>query len=320
MPDANTVYVGIDVAKDTLDVHLLSKAGESLRLANAEPGFDQLRRKLKRLPACLVVLEATGGFEIPLAAALSDADIPTAVVNPRQVRDFARSLGILAKTDRIDARVLARFAEAVQPEPRPVLSTEHLAIKELVARRRQLVTMRADDVKRRGTVRSRKVRTDLDAHIQWLDKRIRLIDKDLGNLIRQTPIWREKDDLLRGVPGVGPVLAHTLLAAMPELGQANRRQIAALAGVAPYNRDSGKLRGRRAIWGGRAELRATLYMATLSATRHNPVIAAMYHRLCEAGKTPKVALVACMRKLLTILNAILKTKTPWEERKIPQIT
>ena len=307
-------HVGIDVSKDTLDVCLLEQ-NQTFTVENHYTGLDQIIKHLKTLKGCLVVLEATGGYEIPVAASLHDAGFDVAVVNPRQVRDFARSVGQLAKTDRIDAQIIARFAQATHPQPKPTPSAEHLMLKELITRRRQLIDMRTADKNRLGAVHSREVRKDLADHIRWLDKRINRLDNDLGEIIRNSPIWREKDNLLRSVPGVGDTLSRTLLAALPELGRANRRQITKLVGLAPLNRDSGRMRGRRMIWGGRSSVRAALYMATLSATRHNPVIASLYQRLLDAGKDKKLALTACMRKLLTILNVILKTYVPWSHEK-----
>ena len=309
-------YVGIDVAKETLDVCLLRQ--QAFTVENQPTGLDQIIRRLKTLDACLVVLEATGGYEIPVAATIHHAGFDVVVVNPRQVRDFARSVGQLAKTDRIDAEIIARFAEATKPQPKPTPSSESLQLKELVARRRQLIEMRTADRCRLDQVHSRDVRKDLDAHVKWLDKRIGRIEKELAELIHNSPVWREKDDLLRSVKGVGDTVSRTLLAELPELGRANRREIGKLAGVAPLNRDSGKMRGKRTIWGGRAAVRAALYMGTLSAIRHNPVIASLYRRLLAAGKDPKLALTACMRKLLTILNAILKTGVPWSPEKTLQ--
>ena len=307
-------YVGIDVSKDTLDVCLLQQ-NQAFTVDNHYTGLDQIIKQLKTLDGCLVVLEATGGYEIPVAASLHDAGFDVAVVNPRQIRDFAKSVGQLAKTDRIDAKIIARFAQATNPRSKPVASTEHLMLKELNTRRRQLIDMRTADKNRLGAVHSREVQKDLADHIKWLDKRIERIDKDLGQIIRNSPIWREKDNLLQSVPGVGKTLSRTLLAAVPELGRTNRREISKLIGLAPLNRDSGRMRGRRTIWGGRANVRAVLYMATLSATRYNPVIASLYQRLLDAGKDKKLALTACMRKLLTILNAILKTYVPWRPEK-----
>lgn len=312
-------YVGIDVSKLTLDVCVLPEK-QSFTVDNHYTGLDQIIKRLKHVEACLIVLEATGGYEIPVAASLYDAGFDVAVVNPRQVRDFARSVGELAKTDSIDAQIIARFAQATNPQPKPVPSTEQLMLKELITRRRQLINMRTADKNRLDAVHSREVRKDLSDHIRWLDKRIERIDRDLSEVIRNSPIWREKDNLLQSVPGVGDTLSRTLLAALPELGRANRREIAKLVGVAPLNRDSGQMRGRRTIWGGRHSVRSALYMATLSATRYNPVIASMYQRMLDRGKDKKLALTACMRKLLTILNVILKTYVPWSPEKRLQKT
>jgi len=258
----------------------------------------------------LVVLEATGGMEIPLAGALTAAGIALSIVNPRQVRDYARAMGRLAKTDRLDAEVLACFAEAVRPQPRPLPDAVSAELAALMGRRRQLIEMLSAEKNRLG-VAARRVRRNIQVHIDWLERQLSHLDKDLADLIQSSPIWREKDSLLQSVPGVGPVLSSTLLAHLPELGALSRRQIAALVGVAPLNRDSGTLQGKRTVWGGRAVIRQVLYMSALIATRFNPVIRAFYQRLCEAGKAKKVALTACMRKLLTILNAMVKHKTPW---------
>lgn len=302
-------YVGIDVAKAQLDV-ALGPRGEEWSQPNDEEGIGRLVSQLQDLSPALVVLEATGGLELPLVGALAQANLPVAVVNPRQVRDFARATGHLAKTDRLDARVLAHFAEAVHPTPRPLPDAQAQALNALLVRRRQIVGMLTAEKNRFHTANS-LVQPNLEEHISWLEKHLANLDADLGDLLRQSPLWREKDQLLRSVPGVGPTLSLTLLAELPELGSLNRRQIAALVGVAPLNRDSGHFRGRRTIWGGRARLRAALYMGALAATRHNPIIALFYHRLCAAGKAKKVALTACMRKLLTILNAMIRHHTSW---------
>lgn len=304
-----TPYVGIDVAKAQLDV-AIRPTGENWSVSNDEAGIDQLTARLRDVSAALIVVEATGGFELDVTAALAAAGLPVVVVNPRQVRDFARATGKLAKTDKIDARVLAHFGEAVRPTPRPLPDAEGQLLMALVARRRQIVGMITAEKNR---VRSSRqtVRQDIKRHIAWLEEELGRMDKDLENTLRKSPVWREKHDLLRSVPGVGPVLAVSLLAELPELGCLDRRQIAALVGVAPVNRDSGTFRGKRRVWGGRARLRAALYMGTLVATRYNPAIAALYERLCTAGKVKKVALTACMRKLLITLNAILRHGTPW---------
>jgi len=306
-------FVGIDVAKASLEAHLLPHA-EAVTVENTHDGLRTLLDVLKKHPRCLVVLEATGGLEIPVAAELNEAGLDVVIVNPRQVRDFARALGVLAKTDRIDAAVLARFAERVRPEVRPIPDAQHEQLKELMARRRQLVQMKVTEQNRLSRARAKRVRRDVEAHLAWLERQLRKLDKNLDDTIRQSPIWREKENLLRDVPGVGPVLARTLTASLPELGRLNRRELAALVGVAPMNRDSGMMRGRRTIWGGRAALRAVLYMGALAATRCNPVIRRFYHRLLKNGKPKKLALTACMRKLLTILNAIIRTGVPWQNQ------
>jgi transposase len=259
----------------------------------------------------LIVLEATGGLETPVVTALVEAGWPVAVINPRQARDFAKATGRLAKTDALDAEVLAHFGHAIRPEPRPWKDAEAQALTALIQRRRQVVAMLTAEKNRLASAHPR-VQPDIEATIAWLEQRLKDHDGDLQRQLRASPLWREQDDLLRGVPGIGPVTAVILLAALPELGTLDRRQISALVGVCPFNRDSGQCRGRRMIFGGRAGVRAVLYMATVTASRCNPVIHAFYQRLRAAGKPAKVALTACMRKLLTILNAMLKTKTPWQ--------
>lgn len=302
-------FVGVDVSKDLLEV-AIRPTGERWSTSNDSPGLANLVARLEAEQPQAIVLEATGGYEVPVAAALGAAKLPVAVVNPRQVRDFARATGTLAKTDRVDAQVLAHFGEAVRPVPRPLPEPQQQELEALLARRRQLVDMLTME---RNRLRSTlpKVRPRLEAHIQWLEKELEQVEDELRDLLRRSPLWRQKDKLLQSAPGVGPVLSVTLLANLRELGTLNRRQIAALAGVAPFACDSGKLRGRRAIWGGRAPVRTALYMATLAAVRHNPVLRTFYRRLLAAGKARKVALVACMRKLLVILNAMLKHQTPW---------
>ena len=303
-------YVGIDVSKGYLDV-AARPTGEQWRVSNTEEGLGQLVERLQGLSPALVVLEATGSLEVPVTAALGATGLPVAVVNPRQVRDFARATGKLAKTDRLDALVLALFAERVRPTPHPLPDPQTQELNALLARRRQIVAMLVTEQNRLGTALP-SVRPGIQEHIAWLEGKLGELNDRMGKLLRESPLWREKEDLLRGVPGVGPVLSLTLLAELPELGALDRKQIAALVGVAPLNRDSGTLRGRRTVWGGRAQVRAALYMASLVATRFNPVIKAFYHRLLSAGKPKKVALVACMRKLLTILNAMLKHRSPWQ--------
>jgi transposase len=301
-------FVGIDVAKAALDV-FIGSAGTAFTVANNEVGIRDLIRQL--VPTDFVILEATGGLETPVASALAAAGIAVAIINPRQVRDFARATGRLAKTDRLDAEVLARFGEAVRPEARPLADEHAQALEALVTRRRQLVEMLTAEKNRRA--RAPKVLyRNIDEHIRWLEKRLSMFDDELGELIRSTPLWRERDELLRSVPGVGKVLSSTLLAQLPELGMLNRKQIAALAGLAPFNRDSGSMRGSRCIWGGRAQVRRVLYMATVAGVRSNPIIRAFYLRRRANGKHAKPALIACMRKFLVILNAMLHDKTHWQ--------
>ena len=303
------LYVGIDVAKDRLDI-AVRPTRERWSVSNDDAGITELVNSLQDLRPALVVLEATGGMEIPAVAALGMAILPVAVVNPRQVRDFAKATAKLAKTDAIDAQVLAHFAEAIRPPIRPLPDIATRELKTLLTRRHQVVEMITAEKNRLWSATG-LVRTEIQSHIAWLQQHLKRLDSDLGNAVRSSPLWREKENLLRSVPGVGQVVSFTLLAELPELGTLNRRQIAALVGVAPLNRDSGTFRGKRTVWGGRSPVRAALYMATLVATRRNPVIRTFYLRLCAAGKAKKVALAACMRKLLTILNAMLKHRTLW---------
>ncbi len=303
-------YAGIDVSKSTLDVALTQEKGVR-RFSNDEGGVGELVSYLEGFSLKAAVMEATGGLEKLLAAALTEAGIPAVVINPRQVRDYARATGKLAKTDAIDARILSGFAQDIHPEVRPLTDSQTAKIKGLMARRRQVQGMIAAE-KNRLSSASIEVKPLVESHIAWLKEQLGEIDRNLGNQIRNSPIWREKENLLKSVPGVGPVLARTLLGYLPELGTLSRKQAAALVGVAPLNRDSGTLRGRRSIWGGRAMVRPPLYMAALVATRRNPVIASLYKRLLAAGKTRKVALTACMRKLLVILNAMLRDNCSWQ--------
>jgi len=305
------IFIGIDVSKARLDVAMRPSA-EKLSVSNDEAGIQALVKRLSELKPVLIVLEATGGLERSVSGTLGSAQLPVVVVNPRQVRDFAKALGQLAKTDRIDAEVLAHFAEVIRPPLRPLPDKVSLELRALIARRRQLIEMMVAE-KNRLSAASKAVRKRIEAHIRWLETELDRADKDLDQSIRQSPIWQEHQDLLRSVPGIGPVVSRTLLAELPELGRLNRKQIAALVGIAPLNCDSGTFRGRRGIWGGRATVRAVLYMAALVASRRNSVIRNFYKRLREKGKAPKVALVACMRKLLTILNAMIKHKTRWSE-------
>jgi len=302
------IFVGIDVSKAQLDIALRPEG--RFAVSNDEAGCAQISERLRAMPPTLVVLEATGGLEIPLTGVLAAAGVPVVVVNPRQVRDFAKAAGKLAKTDALDAQTLAHFAEVMRPEPRPLPNEQTQTLAAILTRRRQLVEMLTAEKNRLASART-AVRKSLRAHIAWLERELAHTDRDLAHAIRESPVWREKEELLRSTPGVGPVMTTTLLANLPELGTLTGKQIAALAGVAPLNRDSGTLRGKRTVWGGRAQIRATLYMAALVAARFNPVIRAFYQRLCAAGKAKKVALTACMRKLLIILNAMLKHRTPW---------
>ena len=305
------IYVGIDVAKDRLDVHV-RPGGEAFAVARAGEGVANLVDRLRVLAPALIVSEATGGFEQVVAGSLASAGLPVVVVNPRQIRDFARALGRLAKTDRLDAEVIALFAERVRPELRPLADERARLLGELVARRRQVVEMITAEGNRARQLESRRLKKRIERHRLILQEELTEIEQELDTTIRGTPIWRESEDLLKSVPGVGNTLARSLIADLPELGTLDRKKIAALVGVAPFNRDSGTLRGRRAVWGGRSAIRATLYMAALVATRCNPVIRTFYRRLLAAGKPKKLALTACMRKLLTILNAILRDRTPWQ--------
>jgi len=304
------VFVGIDVAKDFLDV-AVRPSGEYWRCANREANIAALGARLCTLAPALVVMEATGGFEVPPAAALASVGLPVAVINPRQVRDFARSTGTLAKTDRLDAQMLARFAEAVRPEVRPLPNEMHRLLASLAARRRQLVEMLTAERNRRQAAPP-VLRAELDEHIAWLAARLERLDGELNQLVQESPLWRAKDKLLRSVKGVGPVLSTTLLTDLPELGALDQKKIAALVGVAPRARDSGRLRGKRTCWGGRASVRGALYMGALVAARFNPVLRSLYQRLVQAGKPKKVALTACMHKLLVILNAIMRRQVGWD--------
>jgi transposase len=303
------VFVGIDVSRDRLDIHILPE-GISCSVGHDEAGLSALVAQLQDRP-CLVVLEATGGLQDRAAVTLAAAGLLVAVVNPRQVRDFAKATGRLAKTDALDAMAIAHFASAVRPEPRPLADAERQGLIDLVARRRQLVEMRAAEKIRRSRITA-ALRPRLEDHIAWLTSAIQDLDLEIGTTLRHSRVWRAEDDLLAQVPGLGPVTRATLLAKLPELGKLGRRQIAALVGLAPFNHDSGTLRGRRAIRGGRADVRTVLYMATISAIRCNPIIKTFHQRLRSAGKPPKVAITACMRKLITTLNAIMRAKTPWK--------
>lgn len=304
-------YVGIDVSKDRLDIHI-RPSGESLVVTHDEAGLRSLIGRMQSLQPALIVLEATGGLQVKAAGALAAADLSVAVVNPRQVRDFARSTGQLAKTDRLDAAAIAHFAEAVKPQPRPLADAALTALKALIARRRELVSLRVAERNRLHQEVTAWVKHDLENSIAALSRRIQAIDAEIDRDVKGSPLWLVQEDLLQSAPGVGKVVSRTLMAELPELGQLTRRKIAALVGVAPFACDSGTFRGRRIVTGGRPGVRAALYMATVSATRCNPVIAAMYRRLTDAGKPAKVALTACMRKLLVILNAMIRDQKTWQ--------
>jgi transposase len=304
------VFVGVDVSKARLDV-AVTGSDETWSVSNTSDGIAQLVERLRLIGPALVVMEATGGFEVPAAAALAAAEIPVVIANPRQVRDFARSTGQLAKTDKIDAQILALFAERVRPQVRTLPDEEARALDAIVGRRRQIIDMITAEKNRLGFAQP-AVKKSIEKHVRWLERQLSDVDSDLDGRIRKSPVWQAKSDLLRDVPGVGPNLARTLIAELPELGQLSHKQIAALVGVAPLARDSGLFRGRRMVWGGRASVRSALYMSILSATKWNPVIRPFYLRLRAQGKPPKVAMVACMRKLLTILNAMVRDGQEWD--------
>lgn len=310
------LFIGIDVSKARLDVAAVP--GEhAWSVSNTDEGIQELMVKISQLgEPKIILMEATGGFERRPLALLGAAGLPVTAINPRNARDFAKSIGLLAKTDRVDAKVLALFAQKIQPPCRPLPDEQTRALQDLIVRRRQMVDMLTAEQSRLAIVESLKVRREITQHIAWLKKRIHITDYDLDQTIKNSPAWQPKSDLLKSVPGVGSVTSSTLLALLPELGTLTNKQIAALAGVAPFNRDSGTMRGRRCIGGGRAAVRNVLYMATLAATRFNPTIRAFYQRLCKLGKLRKVALVAAMRKLLTILNAMLRDNTPWRSSSV----
>jgi transposase len=309
-PTPSSIWVGLDVAKAHIDVAVLPTCTR-LQVPNDESGHATLVASLLAAAPTLVVLEATGGYATAVATALALAGLPVAVVNPRQVRDFARALGYLAKTDAIDAGVLARFAERVQPAPRPLPDADHADLAALVARRRQVSEMLVAERNRLALARA-PIRRRVREHVRYLDARLAELDADIAGRIRKTPVWRDRDQLLQSVPGVGPRTSSVLLASLPELGTGSARSLAALVGIAPLNADSGQHRGRRRTWGGRADVRAALYMAALVATRCNPMFRAFYQRLLTAGKTKKVALIATMHKLLTVLHALIKQHKPWQ--------
>lgn len=308
--ESKEVFIGIDVSKKLLDVCVLPQ-GEVTKVENNQKGFDRLISWLDQFKGALVVMEASGGLQTPACGSLHEAGFKVAVVNPRQVRDFAKAMGKLAKTDRIDAMVLATFAEKVRPEPRPMKDKQSQHLSELMARRRQLLGMIVME-KNRLSRASKSIKRKIELNLQWLDEQLAALDQEMDEFIKGSPIWRAKEDLLMSVPGVGKVLARTLLSSLPDLGTLNRHGIAALVGVAPFNRDSGKYSGQRSCWGGRSAVRRALYMATFVAVRHNPVIRAHYEKLISKNKKFKVAMVACMRKMLVILNAMLRDNKPWK--------
>lgn len=305
------VFVGIDVSKDRLDVHV-RPSGEAFNVTRDGKGLEDLTGRLAGRPLALVAVEATGGFEVVVAAAVAGAGLPLAVVNPAQIRHFAQAVGKRAKTDPLDAEMIARFAEAVRPEPRPVADEAMRLLGELVARRRQIIEMIVAERHRERRAGSKVVRKSLVRHIAVLEKELAEIDDDIGTMVRGSPVWRESEDLLVTVPGVSNGTARSLIAELPELGRLDRREIASLAGLAPFTRQSGHWNGKAAIGGGRAAVRSAVFMAALSASRYNPALKVFYQRLLNAGKPKMVALVAVARKLLTILNAMLRDRKPWQ--------
>lgn len=308
--DHEQIFIGIDVSKNQLNV-AIRPGTDFFTVNNDDHGISNLVRRLTELEPQLVLLEASGGYEILAAAALRQSGLPAQIINPRQVREFARSTGKLAKTDKIDAAVLAHFAPLLQPPLRPWPEAQQQELAALMTRRRQLVEMLVMEKNRLATAWSSKVWKSLQVHLQYLTTQLQELEQELHDFMRRSPLYLEKDQLLQSVPGIGPLTSRSLLAWLPELGALNRKQIAALVGVAPFNRDSGQMRGRRTVWGGRKQVRPSLYMATIAACRFNPAIRTFYQRLLQAGKRKKVALTAWMRKLLTILNAVLKYQQPW---------
>jgi len=309
-------YVGIDISKDNLDMAVFG-SNQKRQFPNSLVGIEKAVAVLRGMGSIFVVFEATGGYELAFWAALTEAGINAAPINPRQIRDFAKAKGKLAKTDNIDAQVIAHYGQAMQPNPHPFPETQEQDVKELIARRSQLVEMITAEKNRLKLARRNRIKEDIKAHIGWLEGKLDDTDKDLRQAIKTNPVWREKDELLQSAPGVGPTLSATLLTQLPELGTLTRHEAAALVGVAPLNRDSGTMRGQRSVWGGRPRVRGALYMAALVATRYNPVIKVFYQRLCARGKAKKVALIACMRKLLVVLNSMLKYHAPWTQRTAP---
>jgi transposase len=308
-------FIGIDVCKQQLEV-AAHESDYQFRCPNKISSFGQLIAELVHLGPALIVLEATGGLEIPVVNSLHAAGLPVVIVNPRQVRDFAKALGQLAKTDRLDARVLAHFAAAIKPSPRPLKLKDERELEALTRRRGQLVEMLTDEKNRRGSAASDSVRQKIKEHIDWLEDQISELDEQIKALLQTSPRWQVKDQILQSVPGIGPVASFSMLADLPELGTLNRQQISKLVGVAPLNRDSGQQRGSRHIYGGRAGLRRVLYMAALTASRHNPVLREFYQRLRANHKPFKVAITACMRKLLSIINVMIRDNTTWKIKPV----
>lgn len=310
-------YIGIDVSKDRLDI-AVHESGESLSCQNTQAAIETLLGQLRAMQPELIVLEATGGYERLCAAMLAAAGLAVSVVNPRQVREFARASGILAKTDRLDARVLAHFGAAIQPESRALPDAQQQLLDELMLRRRQIVANLVAEKNRLGMAQGAKVKKSLRQAVTFYERQLDELDREVGEHIERSPLWRAREDLLRSFKGVGPVSSRTLIGDLPELGRLDRKRIAALVGVAPMARDSGKHKGGRTIYGGRGQVRAVLYMVAVTAIRSNAPIRAFYQRLRAAGKPAKVALVACMRKILIILNAMVRTQTRWNEKFIPE--
>ncbi|HEY9528794.1 MAG TPA: IS110 family transposase [Anaerolineales bacterium] len=304
------IFVGIDISKSWLDVAVHEQAEAGLHISNDETGIASLVKRLKKWKPTLIVLEPTGGFEMLVIAELSHAGLPVVAINAKRIRDFARATGRLAKTDKLDAKVLAHFAAALRPPVRSLPSVEQEQLTALLTRRRQVLDMITIEKNRLVTVRA-KMRSDIQAHLHWLSKNLKELDKEIEEFVKGTPLWKEKDILLQSVPGVGPVTSATLLGMLPELGQLNRQEIAALVGVAPMNKDSAQKQGKRRVYGGRANVRSVLYMAALAAKKFNPVLRKFYERLLKHGKEKKVALTACMRKLLVILNVMMHSNQPW---------
>lgn len=307
-------FVGVDVSKASLEV-VVRPEGTRWSVPNDEKGIAGLVESLRQVAPELIVVEATGGLQTMVVAELAAAGLPVAVINPRQVRDFAKATGRLAKTDTLDADVLANFGQALRPPLRELKDEQTQMLTALMTRRRQMVEMLSAE-KNRLAMAPKGIRREIRKHIEWLEARIELVDRQIRDTIEQSPIWREKDEILQSTPGVGPVLSVSLLAGVPELGRLNRQRVAALVGVAPFNSDSGVSRGKRKVWGGRAQVRRVLYMAAVCASRFNPVIRAFYQRLIAAGKKPKVALTACMRRLLSILNTMIRNGTRWNHGEV----